>query len=332
MLYCPKGSDMKPNEEEVDAGDKFNRPRWLLEKHAPRLVEVLGLSDKHWASLAKKLSERMEAARKAVEGSGTWTGPTALVDLAFLAEFDIHAGTSTGRRALAFLQYVEDQAVQLASLIGPELRPTLRREMRDLFINFSAEQSKYLDKVGELAATVHLLRSTGGQLRGIEVKLPDLPTSLDVLVEMPTGAQVAVEFLNVHLDDDRLHSAEDLQAFLDGRVHRKIEDKLKKAVPAGEPPPFPLLLILWFRRVETLQKFAEYLVSRASPDGKELPVCALQQFGDTHGYVEWQFKSVAAFCRDHVVRAAPLSTSPPTCPASDTVLVSTTELKRPPPR
>lgn len=282
------------NQDRSDAGDDFNRPRWLLEKHAPRLVEVLGLSDKQWASLSKKMSERMDTAREAVDSSGTWSGPTTLVDLAFLAEFDIYAGTSTGQRGLAFLQFVEEQAVQLASLVSANLHPTLRREMRDLFINFSAEQSKYLDKVGELAATVYLLHSTGGQLGGIEVKLPGLPTSTDVLVVMPSGAHEAVEFLNVHLDDDRLHTAEDLRAFLDGRVQRKIEDKLKRAHPMGGPAPFQLLLILWFRRLETLQKFAEYLVSRAKPGGNEHPVCALQQFGDENGNVEWRFEPVAS--------------------------------------
>lgn len=270
-----------------------NVPKWLLEQHAPRLVDLLGPSNKDWGRLAVKMDSRMAVAERGVAETGTWTAPTTLVDLAYRAEFDAQMGTHEGRAGLAFLRFIEAQAVELCTLVDRDLLPTVRREMRDLFINFNANESKYLDKVGELAASVYLLRSTRGRLAGIEVGLPQLPTKIDVVIDLPGSGQVPVEYLNIHVNDARLTSPEDLHAFLDGRVRRKIEAKLKRPHPEGTPPPFPLLLILWFQNVETLQRFAGCLMGRASNEGSELPICTLQQYGDGNGYVEWRFASVA---------------------------------------
>ena len=280
-------------------GDAVNVPLDLLAKHAPRLVELLGPKPKQWAQLSTKASARMDVAGEAVAADGAWTGPTTLVDLAFWAEMDLWTGKADHDRNLAFLTFIESQAVELASRIPERLLPTLRREMLDLFVNFSTVQSKYLDKVGELAAMLYLLRSTGGTLAELEMPLPDIGTSIDVVVEMPSGGRIPVEFLNIHIEDDRLHSPQNLTDFLDGRVKRKVEAKLKRGHEAGAGSPFPLLLILWFQRVETLQKFAKVLIGRAAETGLELPICTLQQFGNQDGYVEWRFSSVDQLVHGH---------------------------------
>lgn len=280
-------------------GDTVNVPLDLLAKHASRLVELLGPKPKQWTQLSRKATRRMDVAGEAVATDGAWNGPTTLVDLAFWAEMDLWTGKADHDRNLAFLTFIESQAVELASRIPERLLPTLRREMLDLFVNFSTVQSKYLDKVGELAAMLYLLRSTGGTLAELEMPLLDIGTSIDVVVEMPSGSAIPVEFLNIHVKDERLHSPRDLTDFLDGRVKRNVEAKLKREHEAGAEPPFPLLLIPWFQRVETLQKFANVLIGRASETGTELPICTLQQFGNQDGYVEWRFSSVDQLVHGH---------------------------------
>ena len=239
------------------------------------------------------MSARVMAGEEEIKIRGQATWPTTLVDLALNAEYDLHYGTTKGQVGLAFLRLIEQLAVQLNAVLPDGLRPSLRKEMLDLFLAFDATQAKYLNKVGELAATNFLLSATGGTLVQFEAKIPGLDTSVDVLVRLPSGKLFPVEYLNVHMNDSRVTSPDRLNKLLEAKVREKLRRKLKGSQMAGTRAPFFLQLILWFKKVETVHQYAQALVDRASRSTVELPICILGQRGDGRGYVEWQFASVA---------------------------------------
>jgi len=101
---------------------------------------------------------------------------------------------------------------------------------------------------------------------------------------------VAVEILNVWIDDSRVTDEKGLNAFLDGRITRKIREKTGNDLPPDQLP-FPLLLVLWFQDVRTVIRFAKTIIGRAS--GNQLPACVLVQYLNEQNQKAWLFASLA---------------------------------------
>ncbi|MCA9665980.1 MAG: hypothetical protein KC503_10345 [Myxococcales bacterium] len=268
--------------------------RYLLSKFTPKLVEFVRLSNKDWRNLDSKMGRRISTAQKRLEeGENVWAAETTVLDLAYLAERDVVFGTRDAIVEHDFLRFIDGLVSELLGLIPEVLHPTARRQLRDLVVNFGLTQSKYRDKVGELVATVHLLRVTDARLLDFECRLVAGETSLDVLLGMPSGSAIPVEYLNVHVKDDRLEAEDDIDVFLDYRIAQKVKAKMGAVVPERGVLPFPLLLVLWFEDVQTLQRYAGRLAGRAT--GAELPACVIMQLRDAEDRVSWEFGSVQAF-------------------------------------
>ncbi len=170
-----------------------------------------------------------------------------------------------------------------------------RQQVRGLFEDFADDDSHLREKLGELFASLYVLRTADVTAAGFEVQaVPGGVKTFDLAVRTSTGATFAVEILNVFLDDERMTDPQGLHAFLDGRVQRKVREILGVTLPATDLP-FPLLLVLWFKRVETMVRFADAVVSRNRQF--ELPPCALMQLADPDGRKCWDFGSIASLIR-----------------------------------
>jgi hypothetical protein len=116
-----------------------------------------------------------------------------------MAELDEVQGVRSrdGIVRVEFLRFIDRQVDELFRMMPSSLLPRARRQLRKLVENLSATQSgpQYLNWVGELAATVYLLRTTGAELVGIEKGIAGRNTSLDVLIRLKSGTRISVEFL-----------------------------------------------------------------------------------------------------------------------------------------
>jgi hypothetical protein len=168
--------------------------------------------------------------------------------------------------------------------------PSIRMQARNLFLNFSEKSSKYLENVGELSAILSILVKTGAKTLEFEVKVSDKNTSFDLSIKLENGHSVAVEIMNVWIDDKKLSDDIGLHNFLDGRISKKIREKTGQYLPASQLP-FPLLLVLWFQDVKNVSRFAKAIISRAQ--GNELPPCTILQYLNDQNQKNWIFSSFA---------------------------------------
>jgi len=212
-----------------------------------------------------------------------------------LYELIVHAECGDEAFAVPFLRYVDETARDLATLVPSDLMPAARQQVRGLFEDFADDDSHLREKLGELFANLYVLRTADVTAAGFEVPaVPGGSKTFDLAVRASTGATFPIEILNVFLDDERMTDPQGLHAFLDGRVQRKVREKLGLTLPATDLP-FPLLLVVWFKRVETMARFADAVVSRNRQF--ELPPCALMQLADPAGCKCWDFGSISSLVR-----------------------------------
>lgn len=268
-------------------------PERLLRRYAPHLVEHLGLTAREWADLQVKANARMEEIAAQMPAGGEVTVPATLLDHAVKLEIDHLRRTNRAVASASFLEFLDTLVVNLITRVPPELMPTLRQQTRDIFINFSLEQSKYKEKLGELLAIDRLAHRLGADIVGLEVPIAERPTTLDVALALPSQKVLPVEILNVQLTDDRIENEAGLMTLIDGRIKAKVKQKFGVDIADASLLTFPLQLVVWFQRDETLQRYGTVLASRENNCPFELPICTLQLLGDGAHRFEWRFGSIA---------------------------------------
>lgn len=258
--------------------------RDALNHFAPSLIEYLDLKPRDWRKLEKRLNDRYAILEGRLKtGCQSVVVKTSIYDLML----EGYLGNVTAAR---FLQFIDSIALGLSRKIPVHLQPSVREQARNLFMDFSKDAPKYLEKVGELAAILFILEKSGATPLGFEVKIPERNTTFDLLVELETSNPLVIEILNVWINDQKVTDDAGLHKFLDCRISRKIEEKTGVALPASELP-FPLLLVLWFEDVNTVRRFANTIIGRAH--GKELPACVILQYLNERNQKDWLFSSLA---------------------------------------
>lgn len=258
--------------------------RDALRHFAPSLIEFLDLKPREWRKAENKLAERNAILQNQFENSGgSVAAKTTIYDLMVEA----YLGNII---AVRFLSYIDSIVSRLIQLIPEQLQPSVRLQARNLFLQFSEKSSNYLEKVGELAAMLYILEKTGAKPLEFEAKMTNKNTSLDLSIEFENGHSVAVEIMNVWIDDKKLSDDKGLHSFLDGRISKKILEKTGHHLPVIQLP-FPLLLVLWFQDVKNVSRFAKAIISRAQ--GNELPACTILQYLNDQNQKNWIFSSFA---------------------------------------
>lgn len=258
--------------------------RNALRHFAPSLIEFLDLKPREWLNVERKLAERNRIFQNKIVNNGdSVIAKTTIYDLMVEASL----GNTT---AIRFLSYIDSIASGLAQHIPEPLLPSIRMQARNLFLNFSEKSSKYLENVGELSAILYILEKTGAKPLEFEVKVSGKNTSFDLSIEFENSYSVAVEIMNVWIDDKKLSDDIGLHSFLDGRISKKIREKTGQYLPASQLP-FPLLLVLWFQDVKNVSRFAKVIINRAQ--GNELPACTILQHLNDQNQKNWIFSSFA---------------------------------------
>lgn len=259
--------------------------RDALQTFTPYLIEFLDLKSREWRTVESNLAKRNTALemQQATKNEPV-TAKTTIYDLLVEA----HLGNTTAAR---FLSFIDSIAVGLARVIPEHLKPSARLQARNLFMNFSHTSSKYLDTVGELAAILYILEKTSAVPIGFEEKrLSGKNTTLDLSIKFDGGGCIAVEVLNIWINDSKITDESGLHAVLDYRIRKKIQEKTGESLPATQLP-FPLLMVLWFQNVQTVCQFSKAIIGRAK--GNELPACVILQYRDEENQKNWIFSSLA---------------------------------------
>ena len=261
---------------------------WLgeLAELAPNLVHAFGPKPSELTRIFAKLDERVAHGESVLATEDVWQPETTIWDLVFRSR---HLNDKISR---GFVAFIEAHATVLKDNLSCDLLPTARKELRNLFLDFSDEGSGYLNKVGELCAIAYTLRSVEAEALGLEVPVkPESRKRIDLLVRTNSGARFPIEILNFHLKDEKLSDEGDLNKLMDDRLEAKVKDKLGPDFGKGGTP-FLLLPVLWFREAATLSRFAQTIVGRAQ-GSVELPACSVVQLAASDGSRHWDFGSVA---------------------------------------
>lgn len=258
--------------------------RDALNHFAPSLIEYLDLKPRDWRKVEKRLDERYAILKERLK---TDCDPVVTKTSIYDLMLEAYLGNVTAAR---FLLFIDSIASGLARKIPVHLQPSVRKQARNLFLDFSKDAPKYLEKVGELAAILYILEKSGAKPLGFEVRIPERNTTFDLLVELEAGPPLAIEILNVWINDQKVTDESGLHNILNCRVARKMTEKTGVDLPASELP-FSLLLILWFQDVDTVRRFAKSIIGRAR--GKELPACVILQYLNEQNQKAWLFSSLA---------------------------------------
>ena len=190
----------------------------LMKLYAPTLFECANRSKGTVARISAKYEERWASMSKAIKANGFFETMTCIFDLLWKAS----ENTEAAREFLSFI----DQTVRraLTSTTGTA-RKQLEKLVITMIISFGEERSEYKNHFAEIAVISKLLTEGNLKLESIEKQLPN-GNRMDFEISKDRVRNL-IEVYNIDFDREKLHGSGDLKKFLESRLVKKINDKLK---------------------------------------------------------------------------------------------------------
>lgn len=219
------------------------------------------------------------------------TYPTTIYDLLMRIVTPEIGSVREKQMSAGLLKSLNETVRQFIDLVNHdgELVRQLKKQMKDLF---QLNESRYLEKLGELYSTVFLIQQHKNfRLVSLEhkyeltdeVKKRDSKDADILFRNEATGGLILIDILNINLDYSKIENAEGLKKTLSKRIAGKIKSKrfdnpdLKRRYESVLIQPF-----VWIYDLDTIQKYqdvfqkfhgdvhTELLVMRQRSDGQHI--------------------------------------------------------------
>ena len=215
--------------------DRINYLKANVERYLPGIIKVLGDNTMDWDYI-NDLFEQVHEERVNRFNAGT---SEALTVEAHIYDIIVEV-KKENRRAINLLDYFDKLMHELALNLEADERKLIVNNIRNILISFN---SNYLNFIGELAVLNSLVRSKLYKLISVEEPLAN-KKSLDFKLLRTSDNKIQlVEIMNIHLDDSKVVSDNDLlEKFMSHRFNEKIADK-RRDLEANID--FFLVPILW---------------------------------------------------------------------------------------
>lgn len=191
--------------------------------------------------------------------------------------------------ARGILGFLNDQVAAFEQLTGNDevLFNQLKDQMEDLFRD---NEAKYLERVGELLSTVHLIgKFSLARLSSLKhyymLKNNRIDTKgkdADLCFIQPNGQLVMIDIVNINLKHELIEDEDGLIKILTDRVLKKWQSKkFDDPTLASRYQQIYIQPFLWLYDLETIEKFNHVLSGFQLPES--LPILAMRQRSDANG-------------------------------------------------
>ena len=251
-------------------------------------------TEREMKAVNKKLDERNE--RLLISGERY---PTCIYDL--MARI-VHPGIGSTREkavAIGLLTTIEGAIGKLSELMlgNTFLLSQLKKQLKDLFYD---NEAKYLEKIGELFASIHLIESYPSYtLRSLEYKYERINgkssnkgKDADLYFQGTSiENSILIDVVNISLDYKRIENDVGLETILSDRIRSKIHAKrfddndVIKYYEKAMIQPF-----LWVFDWETILQFKKSL--KKTYFSNSLPILLMTQQTDASGNLSYKCISV----------------------------------------
>jgi hypothetical protein len=190
--------------------------------------------------------------------------------------------------ARGLLHFLNDQVAAFDQLTSGDrvLFNQLKDQMEDLFRD---NEARYLDRVGELLSTVHLIRKFApARLSSLKHyytlknnKIDTKGKDADLCFIKPDGKLVMIDIYNINLNHELIEDEAGLNKILNDRITKKWKEK--KFDDPGLTTRYEHIYVqpfLWLYDLDTIEKYNNVLSAFQRPEA--LPVLAMRQQSDNN--------------------------------------------------
>jgi len=259
-----------------------------LDKFCPTVVSMANLSNAEWQSISDRFDARMNRIVEALDTTTSIGVQTTIYDLVLLAD-------SGQKEGISFLRFIERLSKDLIKDVPARFHVRLRNSFVNLVSNFDDARSGYLDPIGEFTALLSMVTESTLELKEIEATLPSGKKADFCFVDSKGDRLVWVEVLNIHFQEGKIRTDNDLLTFLSKRIEDKLQKKLHALGCEAPNRIFALLPVVWCE-LEDVQDRAEVIL-RVKQKYRTLPICLIAQTRSDSGEVGYRFTTM-----DHALR------------------------------
>lgn len=196
----------------------MNDPLKLLKIYTPSLYRCAIRSNKAQSAVIAKYEERQQTISNSLKEKGVFDAMACIYDLLLNATKNIPYSKE-------YLQFIDATVKQAMESVSESESPQLESLVIKMITSVGTERSEYKNHFAEIAVLSKLIASGFFKLVSIEKPLPNGKTiDFEISIE---GKNHLLEVYNIDFDREKLKNSNDLIKFLEFRLQKKINDKLK---------------------------------------------------------------------------------------------------------
>ncbi|MFK8009244.1 MAG: hypothetical protein AB8H03_22980 [Saprospiraceae bacterium] len=221
----------------------------LLKEFCPTIYGMIKKSKTNWEKLDKKFEE--DYLKEGIEVESNIAGILLKAKLGdkFLIEFLRHADS--------IAKYLYDFTKE-------------KRKFRDIIVGkfTNLDSLNYLNPIGELSFLKKMIDNSYELIRIEDNQTFPKLTPKDFLLKSPSGSELLIEVVNIHLRDD-YESTEDLKMKLLNELNEKIEKETKGMEDERYPSNFFFQPILWHVNLSKFKKHVGFFKDFSKSVGRD---------------------------------------------------------------
>jgi len=209
-----------------------------LEYLCPNLILYYGPTDEKWNAIAEKYNKRVLSNAEKLKHQDPFQIQTTIYDL-------VIAVNEGNIAAKYFLKHIDKISKNLFDHIPDILHDSLKKSFLGIFENFGDTESKYLDKIGELAILEKIILNSELKLDKIEYKLQNNKSiDFSFTTEHNPDELLLVEVFNIHIKSEKLENIDNFKKFIENRIGNKLQNKLINVKPEKNKS-YSLIPLIW---------------------------------------------------------------------------------------
>jgi len=247
----------------------------LIKYFCPDLYNHYLPNDKKMNDIANKFNKRVSFYIEQVSNNKLDPIKTTFFDL-------IRFANQGEQAAIDFLNFINNIAKELNSIIPVDLHDSIKNIFLELFQNFDNSDSKYLDRIGELVVLNKITKSPKLVLNQVEHKLSN-GNSFDFSFKQNKYPEITllVEVMNIHLNTSKLEENKKFKIFLERRLVDKYESKLTN-YKMKKNETYRFISLIWCD-VDKIVKYRE--VFKSIQDSTIFDTMGLVQISNQNNFV-----------------------------------------------